>query len=71
MGWKYIYDDYVSILTLRRSAQFLRSFEKQREAELPTFLLKINELVTDWEKEKICAPGSNIESHVLQRARYR
>jgi len=35
----------VSEKPVRRSAQFLRSFEKQSAHLLPTFLLTINELV--------------------------
>jgi len=37
---------------VRRSAQFLRSFGKQWEAELPTFLLKINELDKNTKRRK-------------------
>jgi hypothetical protein len=38
-----------------RSEKFLRSFGKQWEAALPTFLLRINEVDQKWEEEKNCA----------------
>ena len=47
-----VYDELILLLTLRRSAQFLGSFGKQWEVELPTFLLTINRLGKNAHEEK-------------------
>jgi hypothetical protein len=59
MAHKSMYGNFISLLTLRRSAQFLRSSAqflgssgKQWEAALSTFLLTINELGKSREKRK-------------------
>jgi len=44
---------------MRKGAQFLRSFRKQWEAKLPTFLLTINGLVQNCAQRKNCAGGRN------------
>jgi hypothetical protein len=46
------YNDFVLLLALRRSGKFLRSFGKQWEAVLPTFLLRINEVGPNCAEEK-------------------
>jgi hypothetical protein len=50
-----MHGDFISLLTLRRSAQVLGSSGKQTAHLLPTFVLRINEVGQKWEEEKICA----------------
>jgi hypothetical protein len=49
------YNDLISLLTLRRSEKFLRSFGKQTAHQLPTFLLRINEVDENCAVTKNCA----------------
>ena len=65
MGQNGMYVDFILLLTLRRSgkivrrsAQVLGSSEKQTAQLLPTFLLRINELVENCAEEKNCAAGT-------------
>ncbi len=50
-----IHDDFSSLLTMRRGAQFLGSSEKQWEAKLPTCSLIINENSQKCAEQKKCA----------------
>ncbi len=52
---------------MRKSGKFLRSFGKQWEAELPTFLLTINEVRKKCAKRKKCEVGSNSLSDSRKR----
>ncbi len=55
MGQNGTYRSFFLLLTLRISAQFLRSFGKQIAQLLPTFLLIINNLVKSGKQIKKCA----------------
>jgi hypothetical protein len=55
MRQKGIYDDFVLLLTMRRSGKFLGSSEKQTAHQLPTFLLRINEVDENCAVTKNCA----------------
>ncbi len=55
MRQKRIHNEFILLLTLRRSEKFLRSFGKQTAHQLPTFLLRINEVDENCAVTKNCA----------------